>query len=513
MSDQTLQHYDIIIIGSGAGGGTLAHRLAASGKSILILERGTFLPREKANWNPVEVTVKNRYFTTETWLDKEERDLKPATGYWVGGNTKFYGGALFRAKEREFEAIAHKGGISPEWCLKYADLEPYYTQAEQLYHVHGKRGLDPTEAWATTDYAYPAIAHEPRIQAVSDALADRGLHPFYLPMSIKLNAAQQFLSECIRCETCDGHPCLLHAKADAEVMTVLPAIAHSNVTILTEARVLRLHTSPSGREITGVETEIAGEVKIFSSNIVVLACGAINSAVLLLKSSNDKHPNGLANSSDLVGRNFMKHNCGVVVAVMSAPNPTVFAKTLAVNDFYWGEPDFPYPMGQIQLSGKVNRDMLAHQVPLKIDADLAPEAAAAHSVDWWLMAEDLPDPHNRVRLKGERISLEYTDNNMESFDRLVQRWIGILKSIDPDPNSRFYSSNFPLRWVAHQCGTCRFGTDPHTSVLDPNCRTHDVDNLYVVDGSFFPSNIGSNPTLTIVANALRVGDILLDRLR
>ena len=508
----TDRHYDIIIIGTGAGGGTLAHHLAPSGKNILILERGTFLPREKDNWNPVAVTAKDRYFNAETWSDKDGKDLKPAAGYWVGGNTKLYGGTLFRAREREFDEIVHKGGISPEWCLKYADFEPYYTQAEELYHVHGRRGLDPTEPWTTEEYAYPAISHEPRIQAVSDDLVAQGLHPFYLPMSIKLNEAQRFLSECIRCETCDGYPCLLHAKADAEVMTVRPAIAHLNVTLLTSATVLRLHTSDSGREITAVETEVDGEVKLFRGDIVVVAGGAINSAILLLKSSNDKHPNGLANSSDQVGRNFMKHNCGVVVGVMATENPTIFAKTLGVNDFYWGEPDFPYPMGQIQLSGKVNKEMLANEVPLKIDADISPEYAARHSVDWWLMGEDLPDPNNRVRLKRDRILLEYTDNNTESFDRLVHRWIGILKSIDTDPNSRYYSSNFSLRWVAHQCGTCRFGTDPNTSVLDINCRTHEIDNLYVVDGSFFPSNIGSNPTLTIVANTLRVGDILLDRL-
>ncbi|WP_373547470.1 GMC oxidoreductase [Chamaesiphon sp.] len=508
----TDRHYDIIIIGTGAGGGTLAHHLAPSGKNILILERGTFLPREKDNWNPVAVTAKDRYFNAETWIDKDGKDLKPAAGYWVGGNTKFYGGTLFRAREREFDEIVHKGGISPEWCLKYADFEPYYTQAEKLYNVHGKRGLDPTEPWTTEEYAYPAISHEPRIQAVSDDLSAQGLHPFYLPMSIKLNEAQRFLSECIRCETCDGHPCQLHAKADAEVMTVRPAMQHSNVTLLTSATVLRLHTSDSGREITAVETEVDGEVTLFRGDIVVVAGGAINSAALLLKSSNDKHPNGLANSSGQVGRNFMKHNCGVVIGVMAKENLTVFAKTLGVNDFYWGEPDFPYPMGQVQLSGKVNKEMLANEVPLKIDADISPEYAARHSVDWWLMGEDLPDPNNRVRLKGDRISLEYTDNNTESFDRLVHRWIGILKSIDTDPNSRYYSSNFPLRWVAHQCGTCRFGTDPNTSVLDLNCRTHEIDNLYVVDGSFFPSNIGSNPTLTIVANTLRVGDILLERL-
>ena len=434
----------------------------------------------------------------------------------MGGNTKLYGGALFRAKEREFEAIEHKGGISPAWCLKYADYEPYYTQAERLYSVHGKRGLDSTEPWTTSEYAFPAISHEPRIQAISDNLQAQGLHPFYLPMAIKLNEAQQFLSECIRCETCDGYPCLLHAKADAEISTIRPAIAHSNITLLTQAQVLRLHTSASGREVTAVETQVGAEVKLFRADLVVVACGAINSAVLLLRSSNDRHPQGLANSSGQVGRNFMKHNCGAVVALMDAENPTVFAKTLAVNDFYWGEPDFPYPMGQVQLSGKVNRDMFANAVPLEIDADISPEDAALHSVDWWLMAEDLPDANNRICLKGDKISLAYTENNIESFDRLVHRWIEVLKSIDTNlgfqRRSRYYHQTFPLRWVAHQCGTCRFGTDPQTSVLNPDCRTHDIDNLYVVDGSFFPSNIGSNPTLTIVANALRVGDRLLERM-
>ncbi len=506
------EHYDIIIVGTGAGGATLAHRLAPSGKRILILERGTFLPREKDNWNPVEVTKKDRYFNAETWQDKEAQELKPAAGYWVGGNTKFYGGTLFRAREQEFDTVIHKGGISPEWCLKYADFEAYYTQAEQLYNVHGKRGLDPIEPWSTAEYAFPAISHESRIQKVSDDLQSKGLHPFYLPMAIKLNEAQQFLSECIRCETCDGHPCLVHAKADAEVMAARPAIAYPNLTLLTEAKVQRLHTSASGREITGVETAVAGEVKLFQGDIVVVAGGAINSAALLLRSSNDQHPQGLANSSGQVGRNFMKHNCGVVVEITAQENPTIFQKTLGINDFYWGEPDFPYPMGQIQLSGKVNREMFENGVPLMVDADISPAEAALHSVDWWLMGEDLPDPNNRVSLKRDKISLEYTDNNSESFDRLVNRWIDVLKSINNDAGSRYYHSTFPLRWVAHQCGTCRFGSDPKTSVLDPNCRTHDIDNLYVVDGSFFPSNIGSNPTLTIIANALRVGDALIDRL-
>jgi len=513
----TDDRYDIIIIGTGAGGATVAHRLAPSGKKILLLERGTFLPREKANWNPHEVFTAQRYFNAGPWQDKKGETFHPAAGYWVGGNTKFYGGTLFRAREAEFDDVIHKGGISPAWSLKYADFEPYYTQAETLYQVHGKRGLDPTEPWTKEEYAFPAISHEPRIQDVSDRLTAKGFQPFYLPMAIKLNEAQAFLSECIRCETCDGHPCLVHAKADAEVIGVRPAMQYPNVTLLTEAKVQRLHTSRSGREVTIVETDVAGEIKHFRGDIVVVACGAINSAALLLRSHNDQHPNGLANGSDQVGRNFMKHNCGVVVGLTKQENLTVFQKTLGVNDFYWGEPGFPYPMGQVQLSGKVNKEMLMDDVPVATGDIISPEKAAAHSVDWWLMGEDLPDPNNRVHLKGDTIQIDYTENNTESFNRLVQRWIEVLKSIEFDrgwlTESRYYQSNFPLRWVAHQCGTCRFGTDPETSVLDLYCRTHDVDNLYVVDGSFFPSNIGSNPTLTIIANALRVGDHLSDRLK
>ncbi|MBI4781712.1 MAG: GMC family oxidoreductase [Oscillatoriophycideae cyanobacterium NC_groundwater_1537_Pr4_S-0.65um_50_18] len=512
----TDNHYDVAIIGTGAGGGTVAHRLASSGKKILVLERGTFLPREKANWDAAQVFKQERYFNTETWSDKDGQSLRPAAGYWVGGNTKFYGGTLFRMREQEFNAVVHKGGISPEWCLKYNDFEPYYSQAEQLYQVHGQRGLDPVEPWSNNEYPFPAISHEPRIQAVHNDLKDQGLHPFYLPMAIKLNEAQQFLSECIRCETCDGHPCLAHAKADAEVMVVRPAMQQTHVTLLTEAKVTRLHTSTSGREITTIETEVAGEIMQFQADIVIVACGAINSAALLLRSANDAHPNGLANRSDQVGRNFMKHNCGVVIGLMQPENLTVFQKTLGINDFYWGEPDFPYPMGQIQLSGKVNQEMLMNDVPLKttgVDA----ETAARHSVDWWLMGEDLPDPNNRVRIKGDKIHLDYTENNTEAFNRLIDRWIEVLKSIDIDKGfmkqSLYYRANFPLKWVAHQCGTCRFGFDPDTSVLDVNCRAHEIDNLYVVDSSFFASNTGSNPTLTVVANALRVSDHLLGRLK
>jgi choline dehydrogenase-like flavoprotein len=513
-------HYDVIIIGTGAGGGTLAHRLAPTGKNILVLERGDFLPREKENWDTVSVFQQDRYHTTEIWRDRAGQELHPGTGYFVGGNTKVYGGALFRWRERDFERVQHKGGISPEWPLKYRDFEPYYTEAEHLYEVHGHHGLDPTEAIATQDYPFPPICHEPRIQEVHDALQERGFHPFYIPLAIKLNEVNRRLSHCIRCNTCDGFPCLVDAKADADINSIRPANEHENLTLLTKAKVLRLHTNPSGREVTAVETEIAGQVHWFSADIVVVACGAINSAALLLRSANDRHPNGLANSSDQVGRNFMKHQNGAIVGLTKKLNPTQFQKTMAVNDFYWGEEAFDYPMGHVQLLGKVNAEMIALDSPTVAGLSFQNRdvftTLASHSVDWWLTSEDLPDANNRVVVEDGTIHLHYTDNNTEAFDRLLQRWTEVLKSIDCGdrilPCSFYFRKKIPLQGVAHQCGTCRFGEDPQTSVLDIHCRTHDVDNLYVVDGSFFRSSAAVNPTLTIIANALRVGDHLAERM-
>ncbi|MEB3292890.1 MAG: GMC family oxidoreductase [Synechococcales bacterium] len=514
-------HYDVIIIGTGAGGGTLAHRLAPTGKKILILERGDFLPREKENWDTVAVFHRDRYHTSEVWQDEAGKAIHPGTGYFVGGNTKVYGGALFRWRERDFETVQHKEGISPEWPLKYRDFEPYYTQAEILYDVHGQHGVDPTEPIASQDYPFPAIQHEPRIQEIHDALQAKGFHPFFIPLAIKLNEVNRRLSACIRCNTCDGFPCLVDAKADADINCIRPAIDHSHhLTLLTSAKVVRLHTSASGREVTAVETEIAGQIQFFSADIVVVSCGAINSAALLLRSANDQHANGLANRSDQVGRNFMKHQNGAIVGLTKKSNPTQFQKTMAINDFYWGETDFPYPMGHVQLLGKVNADLIALDSPSLAGISLQDQelftSLANHSVDWWLTAEDLPDPNNRVLVQGETIQLNYQDNNTKAFDRLLGRWTEVLKSVDCGdrilPCSFYFRKRIPLQGVAHQCGTCRFGEDPQTNVLDLNCRSHDVDNLYVVDGSFFRSSAAVNPTLTIIANALRVGDHLMERL-
>jgi choline dehydrogenase-like flavoprotein len=512
----TTTHYDLIVIGSGAGGGTLAHCLAPSGRRILILERGDFVPREKANWDSRAVNVEAKYHTREVWQDRDGRPLHPHTNYYVGGNTKFYGAALFRLRERDFGELRHHGGLSPAWPVSYAEMEPYYTEAERLYHVHGERGVDPTDPWSSGPYAHQPVSHEPRIQKLHDDLARCGLRPFHVPLGIMLDEARPGQSACLRCNTCDGFPCLVKAKSDAQVVCVEPALKWPNVTLLTNAKALRLETSTSGREVTGVVVEHGGETLTLAADVVVVSCGAINSAALLLRSATDRHPNGLANGSGVVGRHYMGHINSVLLAISRTPNPTVFQKTLAVNDFYFGADDFPYPMGHISFVGKLDAVALSAGAPPFVPG-MTLDAIARHSLDFWLTSEDLPDPDNRVTLdRSGNIVLSYKPNNEEGHRRLIKRLEHLLEHLDMHPHlvprNLFLGDRIPLAGVAHQNGTIRFGSDPHASALDPTCKAHELDNLYVVDGSCFPSSGAVNPALTIMANALRVGDRLLERI-
>jgi choline dehydrogenase-like flavoprotein len=513
------QPYDVIVIGTGAGGGTLAYHLAKAGKNILILERGSFLPREKANWNTTDVFLDNRYHTKEEWKDKDGKPLHPGTGYWVGGNTKVYGAALFRLREQDFHVLHHKGGISPEWPVKYDVFEPYYTLAEKLFCVHGQVGSDPTEPFHSEEYPFPAVSNEPRMQQIQDDVAALGLHPFPMPLGIKLNESNYVESACIRCDTCDGYPCMVHAKSDAEVNCIRKIMHLPNVTLMTESRVTRLLTNATGTAVQAVEVAMgdSNRTTTFSGGIVAVCCGAINSAALLLRSANDKHPRGMANSSDMVGRNFMFHQADAILALSLKPNSSRYMKTFGINDYYFGEEGYPYPMGNVQPVASFHYEMMKADAPA-ITPEFVLEKMSSHAVPWWLTTEDLPDPNNRVRvLAGGQIQLDYTENNVESFGRLKDRWIGILKQAGHADStvhlSAYFKKRIPLEGVGHQNGTCRFGTDPKNSVLDVNCRAHDLDNLYVVDASFFPSCGAVNPSLTIIANALRVGDHLLERLK
>jgi len=517
-------HYDVIIIGTGAGGGTLAYRLAASGKRILLVERGDYVSRELDNWSTRAVNVDGKYQTKEKWRDQTGKDLHPHTNYAVGGNTKFYGAALFRLRREDFGTLRHHGGTSPAWPITYEDLEPYYTEAEHLYQVHGKRGEDPTEPPASAEYRYPAVSHEPRIQQLSDDFARLGYKPLHTPLGIMLDERNRRRSRCIRCGTCDGHPCLVNAKSDAQVVCIDPALEHENVSLLTNAYVSRLDTSTSGREVTRVLVERNGQRESYSADIVVVSCGAINSAALLLRSVSDQHPRGLANGSDVVGRHYMGHINSVLMALSRCPNPTLFQKSLAVNDFYFRSPDWDYPMGHISFVGKLDGVTLSAGAPA-IAPGWTLDLMGKHSLDFWLTSEDLPDPENRVTLDREgRIVLAYTPNNGEGHKRLIRQLERMMQQQSrctlhgSECHQGLFSRNLfigqriPLAGVAHQNGTIRFGSDPRTSALDQNCKAHEVDNLYVVDGSFFPSSGAVNPALTIMANALRVGDHILERL-
>ena len=518
------QAYDVIIIGTGAGGGTLAQHLAPSGKRILLLERGEYVPREKDNWDSRTVNLEGKYQTKDIWKDIEGKDLHPHTNYWVGGNTKFYGAALFRLRKEDFGELRHHGGVSPAWPISYEDLEPYYARAERLYHVHGERGEDPTDPPASGSFPHPAVSHEPRIQQLSEDFARLGLRPFHTPLGIMLDEKNPRVSPCIRCNTCDGYPCLLQAKSDAQVLGVDPALRHPNVTLLTSAYVERLETSSSGRDVTKVLVKRGEERIELAAGIVVVSCGAINSAALLLRSASDRHPRGLANGSGVVGRHYMGHVNSVLMAISRCPNPTVFQKSLSVNDFYFGDEEFPYPMGHISFVGKLDGEALKGGAPPLVPG-FTLDLMARHSLDFWLTSEDLPDPENRVTLDRDgKIVLAYKPNNEEGHRRLIARLQKLMKGQRACPihgkechqgvfsRNLYVGQRIPLAGVAHQNGTIRFGRDPRTSALDVNCKAHEVDNLYVVDASFFPSSGAVNPGLTIMANALRVGDHLLARM-
>ena len=514
------KRFDVIIVGSGAGGGTLARQLAPSGKSILILERGDWLKREAENWDATAVFVQNRYISPETWYDRDGRPFQPQVHYFVGGATKMFGAALYRLRKEDFGELRHHDGISPAWPISYDELEPYYARAERMYHVHGLRGRDPTEPPASGPYPCPPVSNEPRIQQLSDNLTAAGYHPFPAPCAVMLDEQNMAYSTCIRCQTCDGFPCLVHAKSDAETVAVRPALEFPNVTLLRNAKALKLQTNASGTEVTEVVADVAGQREVFRGDIVVVSCGAANSAKLLLMSANDKHPRGLANGSDQVGRNYMFHNSQAVLAVSLEPNPTIFQKTIALNDFYFGMDGFEYPMGNIQMIGKSLGPMYRGEKP--IETALLPmgllDNLARHAVDFWLTTEDLPDPENRVTVnEAGDLTLSYTPNNQVARQNLYDKLKSMLGQLGMHPHHLiprdiYMKTEIPLAGCAHQVGTCRFGADPKTSVLDVNCKAHELDNLYVVDTSFFVSIGAVNPSLTAIANSIRVSEHLLQRL-
>ncbi len=468
--------------------------------------------------------VEGRYQAGETWTNAAGDRFSPALHYCVGGNSKVYGAALLRLREGDFGEVVHAGGVSPAWPIGYDALAPYYDQAEALFHVHGQRGEDPTEPPVATPFPYPPVKHEPAVAELAQRLSGIGLKPFHLPLGILLDQNEDGsatpASACIRCAYFDGFPCMLNAKADAQVICIDPTLAaYPHVTLLTGAYASRLDTDATGRRVDAVHVMRGGREEVYTGDTVVVACGALSSALLLLRSANDRHPRGLANGSDQVGRNYMRHEMSVVMAVMRHANDTVFQKTLAFSDFYFGSDDWDFPLGLIQMCATSHPAQIkAEALPAWLDwlPDMPFDQIARHSMDFWLQAEDLPNPDNRVYYRDGAVHLDVTQTNPQALARLKDKLKDVLDRIGWPATlldrSLYLGKDIALSGTAHQAGTCRFGTDPATSVLNLDCRAHEVENLYVTDASFFPSIGAVNPTLTIIANALRVADIIRDRL-
>ena len=517
--------YDIIIIGSGAGGGTMALELAKTGKKILIIERGDKLPIEKANWDPREVFIKKRYRTQETWLDKNWREFHPNTNYWLGGNTSFYGAALMRMKRRDFESVLHFGGeISPAWPLDYDDFAPFYKKAEEFWRVHGQRGIDPNDEKADPPYPLPAIPHDEKLKGFLDHLKNKGMTPSPLPLGINYNVSAS-KNNCILCPTCAGHPCNLLAKSDARTLCIDSISNYSNVTIARNLKVKKLITDGTGKSIKSVICSSFKDSEVFDADIFILAAGAVNSAVILLNSANSNHENGLANSSDLVGRNYMFHTTSAMTSIMAHEAKAVFPKTYAIMDYYFKDKDggFDYPMGQIQslpaANGAYVEGQISHIIPHWVIPNFISDWLGKHMVSFMIMSEDLPKLDNRVSLTNYgKILLDYTPNNLVGHKRLIKKLKEALHGYSLG-NRLMYEPHFeidqmiPLLGTAHQCGTIKFGNNPKDSVLDINCKAHDLDNLYVTDSGFFPSSSAVNPALTIIANSFRVAEHIKERVK
>lgn len=491
----------VIIIGSGVGGGMTARRLAENGINVLMIERGDWVPKEPDNWGVAPVFFEKKYTAHDSWLDAKGEAFRPSIYYNVGGCTKFYGAAMIRYRERDFEELQHEEGISPAWPITYAEIEPYYVEAEKIFNVHGDDTNDATAPWRSEPYPSQALVTEPIISRMASKMGQFGARCSSLPLAINYGGN----GNCIRCKTCDGFPCKIDAKYDAETALIVPALNTGRVTLMTNTIAHRLILSEDGKKVTGVEVEHEGKIEVLEAPIIIVSCGAINTTALLLRSACNAAPNGVANSSDVVGRNYMAHNQTALMGLSFEHNDTVFQKTLAMNEYYFGAPDYKYPLGHVQMLGKLQGGMLSANVPFL--PKVVGVTMAKHSVDWIAFSEDLPDPESRIIVKDGKIQMAIKRNNLKAHNKLVKKFANLLKL-----------SGYPIvltkpllkHSTSHQCGTVKFGHDPKTSALDIYCRSHDHKNLFVIDASFMTSSAAVNPALTIAAQAIRSAEHILE---
>jgi choline dehydrogenase-like flavoprotein len=488
---------DVVVIGSGMGGASFAAGLAPSGARILILERGERLVDRPEMRDGRAIYQRGIFRPKETWFDAAGEAFNPGNYYYVGGNTKLYGAVLIRFRAQDFAPIQYREGATPGWPFGYDELEPWYARAEALYQVRGALDQDPTEPAHSTPYPFAPVPDEPAIAAVRERLAKVGMHPFSLPLGVDID---RWLTKAKT--PWDGFPDSDTGKMDAETCGLKAALAYDNVTMETGAKVVRLETDSAGKRIETVVYESQGETRRLNPKFVVLAAGAVNSALLLLASATGAMPRGLANRADQIGRHFMNHNSSAALAIDPFKrNDSIYQKTIGLNDFYLDDGRGGPPLGNVQLLGKISGAILKSQ--LRWAPEFALDIMARHAVDFYFMSEDLPSPDSRVRLDGSRVVLDWRPSNMSAQNGLIARMREVLRA-----------AGFPIvlvkpfdrRTPSHQCGTIRMGRDSAKAAVDPYGRAFDHPNLFVVDAAVLPTSAGVNPSLTIAALALRAAN-------
>jgi choline dehydrogenase-like flavoprotein len=492
---------DVIIVGSGMGGATAALGLAPTGANITILERGSQIPSSVHNRDARAVYQRNHFKSDALWYLPDGEAFPAGNRFCHGGMTKFYGGVLYRFRERDFDGVSHSEGESRPWPIRYAELEPWYEQAERLFQVRGDGSQDPTEPPRAKNLPYRPVPDERAIAQARARFEAIGLHPCALPLGIDLDTWLKHSNT-----GWDGFPDAREGKMDAENCALIPALNYPNVKIMSGAVVQRVLFSPDGKRAIGVEYESGGQTQRLHADVVVLAAGAIPTAAILLASDIEK----TINRSGQVGRNLMSHNQSIMIGFdWRFKNDSIYQKTFAINDFYLSDGAGGPPLGNVQALGRVDGAILKSGLPRVPEWFLG--RISKHTLDFFLNSEDLPHERNRVRLDGRKLVLDFSHRtNMLAHTGLTKRWKECLKEAG---FHRTVSMLFGRRGPGHQSGTVRMGDDPDTAPLNRWGQAHECENVFVTDASPFVSSAAVNPALTVAALSLRavgrIKDVLL----